>query len=169
MNKTEFLEELKSALAGEISESTVNDNVSYYRSYIDGEMRNGRSEADVLAELGDPALIARTIIDVNVNDDARASGYSGFEGGRSDRYSDGDSDQQQGFHAEYNEKGGYDVKYGRFKLNSWYGKLAMIVVLIVVIVLVLSIVSGIISLVAPVLLPVLIIIFLIWLFAGDRR
>lgn len=35
----------------------------YYDNYIQEEVRKGRTEADVIAELGDPWVIARTIID----------------------------------------------------------------------------------------------------------
>lgn len=62
MTKQEFLDELKNALAGEVPANVMMDSYSYYANYIDDEIRNGRSEEDVLEELGMPSLIARSII-----------------------------------------------------------------------------------------------------------
>ena len=62
MNKTEFLQGLEEALAGEVSDSVIRDNLNYYSNYISGEISRGRTEKEVLDELGSPRLIARTII-----------------------------------------------------------------------------------------------------------
>ncbi len=64
MTKEEFLNELQDALSGEVSYQTINDNISYYRKYIEDGVQSGRSEAEVLEELGDPRLIAKTITEV---------------------------------------------------------------------------------------------------------
>lgn len=64
MTRFKFTEELRKALSGRVSHATVNENVSYYENYIDAEIKKGRSEKEVLKELGDPRLIARTIIDM---------------------------------------------------------------------------------------------------------
>lgn len=63
MNKREFLEELRETLSFELPESMVRSNVAYYSNYIESEAKKGRSHADIFAELGDPSLIARSIID----------------------------------------------------------------------------------------------------------
>ena len=63
MTKFEFSEKLRKALSGRVSHVVVNENVSYYERYIDTEIKKGRSEKEVLEELGDPRLIAKTIID----------------------------------------------------------------------------------------------------------
>lgn len=65
MTRREFLDTLGRALRRELSEQEVLDNLRYYEDYIDREVRSGRSEAQVLAELGDPRLIARTILQVD--------------------------------------------------------------------------------------------------------
>ena len=41
----------------------VEENVRYYDGYISDEVRKGRSEEEVIEEIGDPRLIARTIED----------------------------------------------------------------------------------------------------------
>ena len=54
-------------LTGELDENTVAKTLRYYSEYIDSETRNGRSEEEVLDELGSPLLIARTILDTHVS------------------------------------------------------------------------------------------------------
>ena len=61
MSKQEFLDTLRRALARELSESEVADNINYYWNYIEQQVASGKSEEQVLSELGDPRLIARTI------------------------------------------------------------------------------------------------------------
>jgi hypothetical protein len=75
VTRTEFLKQLRDALLGEIDNGAVQDNIDYYNSYIEGETAKGRSESEVLDELGDPRLIARTIIDT-----AEAGGSASPEG-----------------------------------------------------------------------------------------
>lgn len=63
MTKAEFLERLRRALNGNMSAAAVEDNIQFYDSYFSGQIAQGRSEADVLNELGDPRILARTLID----------------------------------------------------------------------------------------------------------
>lgn len=63
MEKQEFLEKLRSALSGRLSSENVADTLRYYEDYINTETRMGREEQEVMASLGDPRLIARTIIE----------------------------------------------------------------------------------------------------------
>ena len=63
MRKTEFLQELREALDGEVSASVIQSNISYYDQYISQEAAKGRSEEEVIEEIGSPRLIAKTIID----------------------------------------------------------------------------------------------------------
>ena len=65
MNKQEFVDRLRMALNGRVSPGLVMDNVNYYQDYINTEIRKGRTEEEVLESLGDPRLIARTIIQTN--------------------------------------------------------------------------------------------------------
>ena len=58
MSKKEFLATLQEALAGQIPAGEIENQLDYYKSYIN----DGDSEKQVLEEFGDPRLIARTII-----------------------------------------------------------------------------------------------------------
>ena len=63
MRKDEFLQTLRRALNGNVPPRVVEENVRYYDGYISDEVRKGRSEEEVIEEIGDPRLIARTIED----------------------------------------------------------------------------------------------------------
>ena len=65
MTRQEFLDILGRSLRRELSEQEVLDNIRYYEDYINREIQTGKSEEQVLADLGDPRLIAKTILQVD--------------------------------------------------------------------------------------------------------
>lgn len=65
MTKQEFIDTLGRALRRELSEQEVTENLQYYETYISQEMQKGKSESEVIGQLGDPRLIARTILEVD--------------------------------------------------------------------------------------------------------
>lgn len=73
MSKYDFLEQLRDYLSGQLSESIIQNHVDYYRNYIEAEVRGGRTESEVLSELGDARLLGKTIIDAG-----QATGYAGY-------------------------------------------------------------------------------------------
>ena len=73
MTKAEFLEMMEQKLTGELDEHTVGKTLRYYSEYIDSEMRKGKTEQEVLEDLGSPLLIARTILDTQGNGTANFS------------------------------------------------------------------------------------------------
>lgn len=73
MGKQEFLDKLRLALNGRVSVETVSDTMIYYEDYISAEVRKGRSEEEVMALLGDPRLIARTIIETSGGESSETS------------------------------------------------------------------------------------------------
>ena len=90
MTKEQFMMELEQSLQGEVSAYELSDSLTYYRQYFEDEIRNGKSEEDVIRELGSPRLIARSIIDAHGNEGA-ASGNSGYK----------DSDYREGSYSNY--------------------------------------------------------------------
>ena len=60
MTRREFLSELRMALEGNIPVQDIEDNIRYYDNYF---AESSKSEREVCEELGDPRLIARTLID----------------------------------------------------------------------------------------------------------
>lgn len=78
MEKQEFLEKLRQALGGKVSPEVMADTMDYYEEYINTELRLGRTSDEVMEALGDPRLIARTIVETkggkNGDDSAPADG-----------------------------------------------------------------------------------------------
>lgn len=100
MNKEEFLHELRVCLNGKMSPADVDANVDYYRAYIEGEVMKGRSEAEVLEELGSPRLIAKNLT-ANRNEEQEDRRNSYYE--ESDRAAQGTQDNNN----SRNNSGGY--------------------------------------------------------------
>lgn len=67
MNKEEFLQRMQETLNGEVSNAVIIENISYYKNYIENEISNGKTEREVLDMLGDPRLLAKTIIEMQGN------------------------------------------------------------------------------------------------------
>ncbi len=65
MNKQEFLDQLRVALAGQLPNYTVDEHIRYYQDYIEMEIRMNKDESQVLSELGSPRLLAKSIIDAS--------------------------------------------------------------------------------------------------------
>ena len=63
MTRVEFMEILQKTLAGSLGSSSVNENMRYYQEYFDTQMRLGKSEEAIIGELGNPRLLAKTIIE----------------------------------------------------------------------------------------------------------
>lgn len=74
MTRQEFLDGLKAALGGHLGERAVEGHMRYYEEYINAQIRQGRTESEVLQELGNPRLIARSIIDAGQNAQGTAGG-----------------------------------------------------------------------------------------------
>lgn len=82
MTRQEFIDALGRALRRELSEQEVEDNLRYYETYISQEMSGGKSEAEVIAQLGDPRLIAKTILEVDQQrEEQEEREYSAFDSG----------------------------------------------------------------------------------------
>lgn len=146
MNRIEFLEQLREALVTDLSSRAVEENIRYYSQYISDEERKGRTEEDILNELGDPWLIAKTIIDTGVSE--KTNEYGSYRSSEDDDY--------QG----YSRQPGYDgMKV--YHMDTWWKKALVIIGVIVIIGLVISLITGVLSLLAPILVPILIIAIII--------
>lgn len=86
MGKQEFLDKLRLSLNGRVTAETLADTMRYYEEYLNTEVRKGRSEEEVLASLGDPRLIARTIVETKGAETAEASREQEREGEVEKRY-----------------------------------------------------------------------------------
>lgn len=154
MNKQEFLDRLRVALNGRVASGLVTENLNYYENYINTEIRKGRSEEEVLDSLGDPRLLAKTLV--------QTQGGSG-----SGAYSDVNyrSTQYQGEPWSYQESAREDTRGGRpriFRIPVWlFVILAVLVIFLVVIVF-----FSLLSFLAPLILIVAAVFFVVQLFLG---
>lgn len=149
MNKYEFITNLQRHLTGKVSAEKLQELTAYYNDYIDSQIRKGRTEKEVLRELGDPRLLAKSIIET--------------EGGRG-----GDGIKSK---TVYEEGGQEEEKWNdrSYRIR----RIVFRVVLLLVLFGVLYIVFGVIGLalniflrfVLPVLIPVMFIYLLIRLFS----
>ncbi|MBO5573219.1 MAG: DUF1700 domain-containing protein [Clostridium sp.] len=189
MDRQEFLQELKDALEGEISPSAVSDNLRYYENYFREQNALGRSDEEVLQELGEARLIARTILQsVEAGVDASPEGYDsdpGDNGGKTGGYrhdytnaagSSGSTGSGSTGGNSYtgNESGdgrgpfGQDMPGGMefhsLDLSKWYVRAGIYAVLILVLVVLFALVGGIFALLIRFAGPILIVLFLYSLF-----
>lgn len=136
MDKTKFLEGLKEALQGEVSVAEINNQLLYYEKYIEDELRKGRTEEDILNELGAPRLIARTIIETK---------------GQKTPY-------QNVYYEETEKKQNHQSAYQRkFRIK---GILALVLGILVLL-LILSAIFSIVSVLAPFVIPIIIIVLIV--------
>lgn len=61
-DRFEFLEKLRQSLVGRIDSGTLQDTMNYYQEYFEIQMRSGKSEQEILEQLGDPRLLAKSIL-----------------------------------------------------------------------------------------------------------
>lgn len=145
MSKEEFLRDLRSVLAGEVPDAVIRDNVSYYDSYLSQEMAKGRTVDEITAEIGDPRIVAKTIID-----SCEAAQDTAGDGGNDSGY------------RSYGEQQSPHPGLHYIDLSKWYWKLLLIVVAVTVGTLLLSIVGGIVSLALKLAGPLLMVFLLVW-------
>ena len=93
MNRSEFLDKLREALENDLSGPVVRENIEYYDSYIQSEVRNGKTEQEVLDMLGDPWMIARTIIDTDENEREYYGSASGTYSSVQNTYTEEEEEQ----------------------------------------------------------------------------
>lgn len=135
MTKKNFLENMRLALNGKVPGNVVTENLQYYEDYINTEIRKGKSEEEVLSSLGDPRLIARTIIITSGSRENAATGGNG----------------------EYSSDRPQSGTRGHLPVWVW------LIFGILIIVLIFSAVISLISFLWPILLPVIIIMAIMFL------
>ncbi len=150
MDKNEFIEKLQRTLAGGLSSSQVADNVRYYQDYIESEIRKGNTEEEVLAQLGDPRLLAKSIIEANK--------HAGESYGSNREYDEEVEDESM---PDSRFGGGF----GRtMVLPGWL----MMVIITVLVIIVIGIATSLISLFAPLIIVGLVVLLIVKLFQGNK-
>ena len=73
MDKKEFMDILRQSLQGEVDDNIIEQNIRFYNEYISSQ--RGKNESEVIKEIGDPRLIAKTIIETAKASDIRISDW----------------------------------------------------------------------------------------------
>ena len=162
MNKDEFLRRLEEALSGEVPASVIRDNLNYYADYLSQELGKGRTMDEIIEEIGEPNIVARTIIDSAEAAGETGDGYGSFEDA-SPRDDDRRSTYSQG---SYQNGSAPNIHY--FDLNKWYWKLALVVILFLVISIVFSIMGGVFYLLIRFSGPILMCLIIYWIVKNFR-
>ena len=158
MDKQEFLEKLSEALREAMDDSSAYEHISYYSNYIDEEIKKGRDEQEIIAGLGNPRLIAKSIID--------RGGYTASEASYAtyDTMKSGSSSNRTDNFGE--EEGNYRFYFNGKSINPVVGKVVGILVLVAVISLVFLVLWGISWLVLKVVLPVVLVLVIVGVIVG---
>lgn len=149
MSKREFLERLEKALENGLNRQMVRENMDYYRSYIEEEIRKGRSEEAVMEELGDPWVIAQSVISMAESRSGADVGYSAGNGREEDRRGD------------YGGQGYSNARFSSFRINGWWRTLLFVLGIVGILLIVFAVIGGVLSLVMPIVFPVLVVVMVV--------
>ena len=127
MNRNEFSNELRKALSGYFSPEEIQDTVEYYEDYIDRQMQKGKSEAEVLEAIGDPRLLAKSMI---------------AAGKRTEEKKEAHFEAQESVHVR------------RFRIPSWVALVGIFLIIIIIAVVLFSVVMAVILWILPIALVV---------------
>ena len=147
MTKNEFLEKLRAALGNDLSGPVIQENVKYYKNYIEEEEHQGRSEEEILDELGDPWALAQTIID-----SVTSQNYSGDRRGQNGSY--------EAEPASGRNRAGSGSSAPKIFLI--FGIIGIIMVMFVVL-------GGIVSLMARFIVPIIVVVLIFRIFRNKRQ
>ena len=138
MNREEYINTLERCLVGKIDPDSLRDTIEYYKDYFAMEQAKGRSQEQIIAGLGEPRLLAKSIIAAESN--------------RQDR-------------DESELRTGADSGQGGFTGRRIHIPFALLILIVVLLFFgIISLVFSIASMLLPILLPVLIVFRIITLF-----
>ncbi|SFR84909.1 DUF1700 domain-containing protein [Anaeromicropila populeti] len=164
MNKEEFLKQLRETLQDEMPSHIVDGHIKYYSDYIESCKMKQESEENIVNQIGDPRLIAKTIIDTY-----KMSGrykYGGWKQNRNNayeevKYEEYEGEEGTGRSSKPRAKGGSEINKNRFfeRMRRIITYVAFILVLVIVI-------KFAVQLLFSVILPIILIYLLIKVFLG---
>ncbi len=168
MSKEEFLRELEEALAGDVPEAVIRDNVSYYGSYLSQEMAKGRSVKEIVGEIGEPFIIAKTIIE-HCEASGECAGDGGYENSYQESYSDSGNRSQSGNqgYGSQNQSPFSNMHY--IDLNKWYWKLLAGVLMFMAVSLVFRLIGGIFALLIRFSGPLMMFFLVYWIVKNFKK
>ncbi len=165
--KQEFIDGLRRALTGKISQQEIEEHVSYYEDYITAETRIMGSERDVLDLLGNPGLIAMSICAADAAGEHANSGYNAAE----DAYGNYNAYNNETTYSSDNKNGASQKDSRPFIFRHPKLTIALVLVVVVaIIVLVIALAFSLLKLLWPVIVVIIVVALFVRLFVflGDR-
>lgn len=187
MSKREFLAKLREYLSYELPEQLVRNEVQYYSDYIDSETAGGKSAETVVDELGDPQLIARTVIDakksgpdgipgsaddIDYSRDVYGNGSNRGFGGGSDRSpfgQNGYSKETSGGTSGTSNDGGQRQSFGGNGIHVYNMGCFSLILAMLVFFCIFSVIGALIGALSPILIPVCMVFLIMWLLGRTGR
>ena len=156
MNKGEFLKGLRERLSGEIPEYEIQEHIRYYENYLSEEIRSGKTEEEAVETLGNPYLIAKTILDMEDQEETQNEGENINREGQSFFYYENEQPQQKTY------------RHREIKINRWYGKLILLGAILLILILIFAVVGSLMAIVIRFLFPILVIGLAVYLFKKGK-
>ncbi len=159
MDKGEFLRVLRERLSGEIPEYKVQEHIRYYDHYLSEEIRSGKTEKEAIEALGSPYLIAKTILDMEEQEEPQEDEPE--EGETFSYYYKEDEQPQTGYRRKR-----------EIRMNTWSAKIiaaAVIFVIVMLLITVFALVGSVVAILVRFLFPVLVIGLVIYLFRKGKN
>lgn len=150
MNKVEFLNALREKLQEELNDVQIQEHIKYYDSYITQEQKEGKDEMTIIAQLGDPILLARSIIDAG-----------------SAQYYDESRDTSALDQETKQESQGSGMFYGK-QISPW-GCFGIAIAAIVIMGIIFSLVGVVLGVLIRIAFPLILILLIISLFRSRKK
>ena len=116
---------LKLQLEGRLSDDQITDQMHIYEDYIQEQVAGGKTMEQVMRKLGDPAKVADMIVEHYEKLEKQQQRES-IGNMTAEEINANVQNPEHGFHAEFIENEGWDVRLGKLKLNTWYGTLIIL-------------------------------------------
>ena len=185
MTKQDFLNRLEAELRLFVSPEVISRQLSYYSDYIDEQIQTGKSENEVVSELGDPRLLAKSITDAAEAGGDRVAVETPFRYTEQDiNYNSDEEDRQYKGAAEDSGKSREtfrsfserteDEERPHFHYYSFdnrkhrIGCLMSVILNFFLLYFLIQLIGGALALLLPALFPVLIILVIIWIIVDIR-
>lgn len=135
----DFLYILKLQLMDRLTPEQIDDQMVLYQNYIEEQIAGGKTLEQVMRKLGDPAKVADMIVEYyekqeKVKEQREAKGRLGNM--TAQEINEQIQNPEHGFHAEFKENEGWDIRLGKLKLNTWYGTLIILGIVLLVFILI---------------------------------
>lgn len=136
----DFLYVLQCELEEKLTGEQILYQLNLYRKYMSEQMAEGKTEGQVLQKLGDPTVVAQKIMEAYENKEKQEAAQRGNALKdpfplTAEEMNAQIKNPEWGFHLQFEENKGWDIRLGKLKLNSWYGTLIILGVVLVIFIL----------------------------------